>query len=208
MHSQCLYPQSYSLIIHLILTGTGAHGSSIKYNASISSQVIGVRIVDGKGNIVDISDPEDLKAFRIHLGLLGVVLKVTVYTVPLYKTRATNYKVSDEILTNGKAIKMAQNADQMALYWFPAFNEVVVADWSIVDVSTPGNAYTYDHVPSIYEGVAFAVAVAKEAAFSLTTSTCALASSVGNNELYHFTADLTIYTNFQDTQFCKPSHTF
>lgn len=52
--------------------GTGAHGSTIKYNASISSQVVGVRIVDGKGKIQDISNPEDLSALRLHLGLLGM----------------------------------------------------------------------------------------------------------------------------------------
>lgn len=51
--------------------GTGAHGSTIKYNASISSQVVGVRIVDGMGKIQDITNPEDLNALRIHLGLLG-----------------------------------------------------------------------------------------------------------------------------------------
>lgn len=138
-------------------TGTGSHGSTIKYNSSLSSQVVGVRIVDGLGNIQDISDPENLKAFKIHLGLLGIVLKVTLYTVPVYKTLANNYVVSDDILTNGKAIKMARNADQMSLYWFPEFNEVVVADWTIVDANTKGNAFTYDHVPSTYTSLSYAV---------------------------------------------------
>lgn len=170
-------------------TGTGSHGSTIKYNASLSSQVVGMRIVNGTGCIQDISDPEDLKAFRIHLGLLGVLLKVTVYTVPLYKTLASNFLMSDDILTNGKAIEMVQSADQMALYWFPEFNNVVVADWTIVDVNTPGNAFTYDHVPSVYANFAVIVAVLKEAAFSLTSSTCALASSVGI-----LTSTLTIFS--------------
>lgn len=138
-------------------TGTGSHGSTIKYNASLSSQVVGVRIVDGQGNIQDISDPEDLKAFRIHLGLLGILLKVTLYTVPVYKTLANNYVVSDDILTNGRAIEIAKKTDQVALYWFPEFNEVVVANWTIVDASTKGDAFTYDHVPSTYTSLAYAV---------------------------------------------------
>lgn len=62
-------------VLHLGAVGTGAHGSSIKYNSSISAQVVGIRIVDGKGNIQDITDPEDLKAFKIHLGLLGELLR-------------------------------------------------------------------------------------------------------------------------------------
>lgn len=51
--------------------GTGAHGSSIKYNATISSQVARVKIVNGMGRIQTITDPEELKAFKIHLSLLG-----------------------------------------------------------------------------------------------------------------------------------------
>lgn len=51
--------------------GTGAHGSTIKYNASISSQVVGLTIVNGSGQVEEISDPEDLKSFRLALGLLG-----------------------------------------------------------------------------------------------------------------------------------------
>lgn len=58
--------------------GTGSHGSTIKYNASISSQVVGVRIVDGRGKIQDISNPEDLQALRINLGLLGRLMWATL----------------------------------------------------------------------------------------------------------------------------------
>lgn len=57
--------------------GTGAHGSTIKYNASISSQVVGFTIVDGMGDVKKISDPNDLKSLRIHLGLLGRKLDST-----------------------------------------------------------------------------------------------------------------------------------
>lgn len=160
-------------------TGSGSHGSTIKYNASLSSQMVAVRIVDGYGNIQDICDPDDLKAFKIHLGLLGVLLSVTFYTVPLYKTLAHNRIVSEDILLNGEAIKMARNADQMALYWFPEFKEVIIANWTIVDESTEGNAFTYDHVPSIYRETALVAATAFESAFSLTSSTCTLASSIG-----------------------------
>lgn len=160
-------------------TGTGSHGSTIRYNASLSSQMVAVRIVDGNGNIQDISDPEELKAFKVHLGLLGIVLSATFYTVPLYKTLATNYIASEDILLNGEAIKMARAADQISLYWFPEFKEVVVANWTIVNEDVHGTAYTYDHVPSLYRETALAVSIAAESAFSLTSSTCALASTIG-----------------------------
>lgn len=56
--------------------GTGAHGSTIRYNASISSQVVGLTVVDGMGNVREISDPVDLRSFRLNLGLLGKCLRV------------------------------------------------------------------------------------------------------------------------------------
>lgn len=170
-------------------TGTGSHGSSIKYNDSLSSQTVAMRIVDGNGEIQDICDPLELKAFRLHLGLLGIVVSVTFYTVPLYKTLATNHITSEEILLNGEAIKMVRSTDQISLYWFPEFKEVVVANWTIVPASTKGDAFTYDHVPSIYRETAAALVTALEAAFSLTASACALASTIGTHDLlevFHF----------------------
>lgn len=53
--------------------GTGAHGSSIKYNSTISAQVIRMTVVDGLGQKLVISDPDELKSFKIHLGLLGII---------------------------------------------------------------------------------------------------------------------------------------
>ncbi|KAJ6647385.1 L-gulonolactone oxidase 5 [Pseudolycoriella hygida] len=164
--------------------GTGAHGSTIKHHASISEQVVGVRIVDGMGNLRDITNREDLNALKLHLGLLGIVVKVTLTTVPLYKTRAYNYAVPDDMLTNGVGINWAKTTDQIAFYWFPAFKEVIVANWTIVDVKTPGNAWTNDHVPPIYENFALIASVAKETAFTLTSSTCALLNSLGYTLLH------------------------
>lgn len=53
--------------------GTGAHGSSIKYPSSLSSQIAWLTIVDGNGDIRVITNPNELKSFRIHLGLLGIL---------------------------------------------------------------------------------------------------------------------------------------
>lgn len=63
--------------------GTGSHGSSIKYNASISSQVVGLTVVDGLGRVRKIYDSENLKAFRLNLGLLGKFLYILVRCLTL-----------------------------------------------------------------------------------------------------------------------------
>ncbi|XP_037029702.1 L-gulonolactone oxidase 5-like isoform X2 [Bradysia coprophila] len=166
--------------------GTGAHGSSIKYTSSISSQVVRMTAVNGLGEKVEIVDPEDLKSFKVHLGLLGIVVDVTLKTVPLYKVLATNYIVSDEILTNGKALEWAKTTDQITFYWFPAFKEVVVANLTFVSVDETGNAYTNAISPPTYGYFNLGGTKAKEIAFDLSTSECALASGVGNTILHAF----------------------
>lgn len=106
-------------------------------------------------------------------------MDITLFTVPLYKVLAHNYIVSDEVLTNGAALKWAKTADQITLHWFPAFKEVVVANLTFVDVNTPGNAWTNAIVPPTYDNFNLIGSIAKEIAFGLTSSTCAAASTVG-----------------------------
>lgn len=110
------------------------------------------------------------------------MVEVTLDTVELYKTIAYNQVVSDEILTNGTVVEMAQKADQMSLYWFPDFKEVVVAEWTIVGVNSVGTDYTNDHVPSTYSNFAAISSLAKEIAFSLTESKCAVANTLGTKK--------------------------
>lgn len=50
---------------------TGEQGNSLKFDASISSLVVEMTIVNGKGEIQIISCSEELKAFSLSLGLLG-----------------------------------------------------------------------------------------------------------------------------------------
>lgn len=54
--------------------GTGAHGSTLKYNSTISALVRRMTVVNGLGQIVEIFTSDDLKAFSVHLGLLGMIL--------------------------------------------------------------------------------------------------------------------------------------
>lgn len=78
---------------------------------------------------------------------------------------------------------------------------MVIANWTIVDVNTPGNARTNDHVPSSYASFNALIAFGKEIVFGLTTSTCAVANSLGmfvdhfsllSNQLYTSTLGYTI----------------
>ncbi|KAJ6635041.1 L-gulonolactone oxidase 2 [Pseudolycoriella hygida] len=163
--------------------GTCAHGSSIKYPSSLSAQVARMTIVNGLGNIQNISDPEDLKSFATHLGLLAVVVDLTMYTVPMYKIKSHNYIVSDEVLTNGKAIDWARDSDDISLVWFPKFNVAIVHNHTFVPTKTPGNALG-NVVPTSSLKESIFSTLYKELAFDLSTSECQEASTLGMKMLH------------------------
>ncbi|MBX3567794.1 MAG: FAD-binding protein [Rhizobiaceae bacterium] len=72
-----------------IATGTKGSGTAF---GSMSSAVTSLRIVNGRGEVVDIdgSDPEKLRAAQVSLGLLGPVLRVGLQLVPAYRLREEN----------------------------------------------------------------------------------------------------------------------
>lgn len=106
-------------------------------------------------------------------------MDVTLFTVPLYKVLAHNYIVDDEVLTNGVASNWAKNSDQLNFYWFPAFNEVVVANLTFVPVDTPGEALSNAIAPPSYGYFNLILNKAKEIAYDLTSNECAAASALG-----------------------------
>lgn len=72
-----------------IATGTKGSGTAF---GSMSSMVTSLRIVDGRGDIVDVdqSDLHRLRAAQVSLGLLGPVLRVGLQLVPAYRLREEN----------------------------------------------------------------------------------------------------------------------
>jgi L-gulonolactone oxidase len=65
---------------------TATHGTGVRF-PNLSARVIGMRLVTGSGDVVDVnkeSDPDGLLAARVSLGALGIASTVTVQCVPLY----------------------------------------------------------------------------------------------------------------------------
>lgn len=67
---------------------TGTHGTGIAFG-SLSNQIVAWTWVDGKGEIQHhCRGHDDLsKALSLSLGLFGVLVDVTIKTVPLYSLR-------------------------------------------------------------------------------------------------------------------------
>lgn len=120
--------------------GTGAHGSSLLHFPSLSDQMVAMTIIDGTGQFRNITSTEELKAFRVHLGLLGAVVDVTFKTVPKFKMTVENRLESDSILFDGTVLADARTHDWYQLWWFPSSNETVVSKGKYYDDTIPGEA--------------------------------------------------------------------
>jgi FAD/FMN-containing dehydrogenase len=96
---------------------TGTHGSGLRLGA-ISTQVVGVRLVTGNGDVHTIaeSDARDLAAARINLGALGIITEVTLATIPDHQLEYSAYLTTlDEVLNEIDALN-AEN-DRVVLWW-------------------------------------------------------------------------------------------
>src|SRR5690606_8808591 len=65
---------------------TGTHGSGLQFG-SLSTQVTGLRLITGTGELIDCSmesSPEVFQAARLSLGGLGIITQVTLKVLPAY----------------------------------------------------------------------------------------------------------------------------
>ena len=73
-------------IIHQAVGGflsTGSAGSTL--HASFNEQLVGLRIIDGNGNIIDLDQSDErFYAAGVSLGLLGVITRATFQCVPSF----------------------------------------------------------------------------------------------------------------------------
>jgi FAD-linked oxidoreductase len=65
---------------------TATHGTGERF-ANISAQVAGIRLVTATGEVVELSEGDDLRAARVSLGSLGAISAVTIRCVPLFCLR-------------------------------------------------------------------------------------------------------------------------
>ena len=105
--------------------GTGTHGTGRRFG-SFSSTLVGCQIVTATGDLLtfDESDLETLRAARVSLGTLGVMVLVTLTLVPAYKLRRRSWPVAwDEAIAQWPEIESSsRNAE---FWWIPPLDTSV-----------------------------------------------------------------------------------
>jgi FAD/FMN-containing dehydrogenase len=105
--------------------GTGTHGTGRRFG-SFSSTLIACQIVTATGELltIDESDMETLRAARVSLGTLGVMVSVTLQLVAAYKLRRRSWPVTwDEAVAQWPEIEA--NARNAEFWWIPPLDTSV-----------------------------------------------------------------------------------
>src|SRR4051812_47267912 len=103
---------------------TGTHGTGETYR-NLSANVVGMRLVDGRGDLVELTDPEDLRAARVSIGALGVVTEVSIRCVPLFGLRRVDERRPlREVLA--RLDELVAGNDHLEFFAFPPTDTVIL----------------------------------------------------------------------------------
>lgn len=108
---------------HMTVAGaiaTGTHGTGLG-QPSLGDQVIGVSLATPSGDVVTCSEthrPELLRAARVHLGVLGVVLTVTLRCVSAFRLHCAEFREPVAGLVDSLQERMS-GADHFEFSWMP-----------------------------------------------------------------------------------------
>lgn len=97
---------------------TGTHGTGLGIG-NIATQIVGMKIVDGKGDLYVVEDGTDLmRAARVSVGMLGIITEVTIQCVPAFRLHERSWSLPFE-----KALKvmptLVKNHTHVKFWWLP-----------------------------------------------------------------------------------------
>jgi FAD-linked oxidoreductase len=102
LHSRGLAMENQGDVDPQTLAGaisTATHGTGGRFG-NLPSQVVGVRLVDGAGEVHDLREGDELRAARVSLGALGAISAVTLRCVPAFTIhRVDDPRPLDDVLS-------------------------------------------------------------------------------------------------------------
>jgi len=97
---------------------TGTHGSSLVHG-NLASGVTALRIVDGRGRVIELDEHDDrLDGARVHLGALGVITQVTLRVVPAF-TLAESIEHVPIAEVAPRLHEIGGSAEYVKVWWLP-----------------------------------------------------------------------------------------
>ena len=99
---------------------TGTHGTGARL-AGLASAVVGMKIIDGSGQLIRCDEqhrPDLLRAARVGLGALGIVTEVTLQCVPAFDLHAVETVEPLDQALEAFDERAAAN-DHFEIYWMP-----------------------------------------------------------------------------------------
>lgn len=117
---------------------TGTHGTGLGFG-NLPTQVVGMRLVNGRGEVMEIEDGSDLMdAARVSLGALGVITQVTVRGEPDFRLRERTWSFPvDEAPEMIPAL--IEQHEHIKFWWLPHTSKVqAFAFERTSDSVTPG----------------------------------------------------------------------
>lgn len=131
--------------------GTGTHGTGRAFG-SFSSTLIAAEIVTATGDLlsIDESDLETLRALRVSMGTLGVVVSVTLKVVPAYKLKRRSWPVpyAEIERTWGKVEPAVRNPE---FWWIPPLDTAVFKTFTETDEEVTGTPPAPTYPPGTIE---------------------------------------------------------
>lgn len=135
---------------------TGTHGTGIQFG-SISTQVVGLSIVTAEGRLIECSETKNeelFKAAQVSLGLFGIIVKVTLRVVPLYRLHQRTFKMDlDECIAQAETLR--QQNRNFEFFWFPYTKSVQVKLLNETDLAPSEAKEWSDWKTNLLENYAF-----------------------------------------------------
>jgi FAD/FMN-containing dehydrogenase len=118
--------------------GTGTHGTGRSFG-SFSSTLVACQIVTAAGELltIDGADLETLRAARVSLGLLGVMVSVTLRVVPAYKLRRRSWPVEWSAAPT-QWLEIEQSSRNPEFWWIPPLDTCVFKSFVASDDEVTG----------------------------------------------------------------------
>jgi FAD/FMN-containing dehydrogenase len=111
--------------------GTGTHGAGKKIT-NLSGQVAALRMINGKGEIMEYNEkehPQIMQALKVSMGSMGLFTQVTLKVLPAFELHRRQYCASTQACLHHLPQLMEENRN-FCFYWYPRRDDVSIRLWN------------------------------------------------------------------------------